>query len=189
MRERAWGGEHAKISLRTDITVARYAIFKRNSYEFSQLAAWPCGSAFFWAFTDWTTLEAARPGQFDIGRRARRQAKLCALLLARGGACRSFHESFHALSLLSTLGLTLLHHIALTLSLSLSIPFSIFRLIHTHQTFSSLSLVTCNPLPLSLLSHSTLRQHPLPPSFSPCGRIAKDPYRERKGQCVQFRSQ
>lgn len=70
-------------------------------------------------------MEAARPGQFDIGRRARRQAKLCALLLARGGACRSFHESSLALSLLFTLRLTLLRHIALALILSVSFALSV----------------------------------------------------------------
>lgn len=177
--ETSVGGEHAKIALRTDNSRA-LRIFKRSLYEFSQLAAWPCGSAFFWAFTDWTTLEAARPGQFDIGRRARRQAKLCALLLARGGACRSFHESFHTLSLLSTLGLTLLHHVALTLSFYF-IPFPAFCLIHTRQTF-----------PLFLLgmqSSSSLASITAPCDNTPLWSHSQGFLPREEGRCVQFRSQ
>jgi len=164
------------------ITVARYE-FWNSSYEFSQLAAWPCGSAFFWAFTDWTTLEAARPGQFDIGRRARRQAKLCALLLARGGACRSFHESFYALSLLSTLGLTLLHHVALTLYLSLSLSFlSLLSVSYTRvKRFRSFSSAR-NPLPLSHLSRR-------PATTSPLWSHNQGSLPREEGHCIQFRSQ
>lgn len=117
--------KYVKIFVRVDNDRALW-VFKCNSYQLSQFAVWPRGSAFFWAFTDWTTLEAARPGQFDIGRRTRRQANLCALLLARGGACRSFHESFRALSLLFIPHFTQLHHIEFSHSLFLSPLFSLF---------------------------------------------------------------